>query len=161
MIPDQQSKSMQAKSDSLPFALALTLTPQTDTVYKILEGDLAKAIAILGAEALPVPFYGTYLAIALEIAAAVLAGVGANPPYSSLQELSSKIFSSAPTVSAVYQDYFFGMQYAVPSIIWMDFYEDHRMDTQTGQNVAQVVELSKVMTRANAVREVLSVVENP
>jgi hypothetical protein len=43
----------------------------------------------------------------------------------------------------------------------MDFYEDHRMDTQAGHNVAQVVELSKVFTRANAVREALSVKENP
>ena len=43
----------------------------------------------------------------------------------------------------------------------MDFYDDHRMDTQAGHNVAQVVELSKAITRANVVREALSVVENP
>ena len=157
MIPDQQSKSMQAKSNSLPFQLALTLTPLDAAVYKILEGDLAKAIGILAAEAFPVPFYGPELSIALGIVAAGLAIAGANPPYSSLQELSSKIFiSAAPTVSAVYQNYFVGTQYAVPSIIWMDFYEDHRMDTQAGHNVAQVVELSKVITRANAVRGTVS-----
>ena len=152
---------MQAKSNSLPFALSLTLTPQDDAVYKLLEGDLAKAIAILGAEALAVPFIGPELAIALEITAAGFAIAGENPPYSSLEDLSSKIFSSAPTVSAVYQDYFFGTKYATPSLIWMDFYDDHRMDTQAGHNVAQVVELSKAITRANVVREALSVVENP
>jgi hypothetical protein len=43
----------------------------------------------------------------------------------------------------------------------MDFYEDHRMDTQVGHNVAQVVELAKAITRANAAREALSAVEYP
>jgi hypothetical protein len=162
MIADQQSKSTQAKSDSLPFALSLTLTPLDGPVIKLIEGALAKAIGILAAEALAIPFVGLEISIALGLVAAGFAIAGANPPYSSLRDLSSKIFSSAaPTVSAVYQTYFFGTQYATPSIIWMDFYEDHRMDTPAGHNVAQVVELSKVFTRANAVRETLSVIENP
>jgi hypothetical protein len=157
LIADQQSKSIQAKSNSLPFQLVLTLTPQDDTVYKILEEDLTQAIGILALEVLPIPLYGVALCVALELVATGLLIAGANPPYSSLQDLSSKLFSSAPTVSAVYQEYFFGTQYAVPSIIEMDFYEDHRMDTQTGRNVAQVVELSKAITRANLAREALSV----
>jgi hypothetical protein len=87
---------------------------------------------------------------------------GTAAPYSSLEDLSSKVFSSAaPTVSAVYQNYFFGLQYATPSVIWMDFYDNHRMDTQAGHNVAQVVELSKAITRANATREALSLTKNP
>ena len=70
-------------------------------------------------------------------------------PYTSLQQLSSQIFSSAsPTVSALYKDYFQGAQYAAPSIIWMDFYEDH-METQAGRNVAQLVELAKAITQNN------------
>jgi hypothetical protein len=161
MISDQQIKSMQAKSNSLSFALSLTLTPTTDAATKLIEGDLAKAIGILAAEALAIPFVGLEISIAVGLVAAGFAIAGANPPYSSLQDLSSKIFSSAPTVSALYQDYFAGLGYATPSIISMDFYEDHRMDTQAGHNVAQLVELSKAITRANAVREALSVTENP
>ena len=86
---------------------------------------------------------------------------GTAAPYSSLEDLSSTVFNSAPTVSAVYQNYFFGLQYATPSVIWMDFYDNHRMDTQAGHNVAQVVELSKAITRANATREALSLTKNP
>jgi hypothetical protein len=52
---------------------------------------------------------------------------------------------ASPTVSALYQDYFHGAEYAAPSIIWMDFYEDH-METQAGRNVAQIVELAKTIT---------------
>jgi hypothetical protein len=35
----------------------------------------------------------------------------------------------------------------------MDFYEDHRMDDTAGRNLAQVVELSKAITQANAPRD--------
>ena len=41
-----------------------------------------------------------------------------------------------------------GTEYAAPSIIWMDFYEDH-METQAGRNVAQIVELAKAITQNN------------
>jgi hypothetical protein len=108
MISEQQSKSMQAKSNLLPFALSLTLTPTTAAVTKLIEGALAKAIGILAGEAAAVALINPIffaIPIALGIVAAGFAIPGANPPYSSLQELSSKIFSSAPTVSAVYQDY--------------------------------------------------------
>jgi hypothetical protein len=174
MIPDQQSKSIQAKSNSLPFQLALTLTPTTDATRKLVEGGLAAAIVVLDGELWLSPVLellwdlpgGPEAFLLIEATllgiAAYLEAQGASAPYSSLQELSSKIFSSAaPTVSAVYQNYFFGIQYATPSLMWMDFYEDHRMDTQAGHNLAQVVELSKAITRANAVREALSVMENP
>jgi len=175
MISDQQNKSIQAKSNSLPFALSLTLTPTTDAATQLIENNLSEAITGLAGEvilagsaicallcAIPGGIFllGVIEAALLLIAAFLLIGASGYP-YSSLQELSSKIFSSAaPTVSAVYQDYFFGTQYATPSLIWMDFYEDHRMDTQAGRNVAQLVELSKALTRANAVREALSVMEN-
>ena len=175
MILDQQNKSIQAKSNSLPFALSLTLTPTTDAATQLIENNLSEAITGLAGEvilagsaicallcAIPGGIFllGVIEAALLLIAAFLLIGASGYP-YSSLQELSSKIFSSAaPTVSGVYQDYFFGTQYATPSLIWMDFYEDHRMDTQAGRNVAQLVELSKALTRANAVREALSVMEN-
>jgi len=162
MIADQQSKSIQAKSNGLPFILTLIVTPQNVEVQRLIEGELAKAIGILAGEVFAFFFFinvvlGSTICAVLLALAWTLAGGGWSAAYSSLQELSSKIFSSASTVSAVYQDYFFGLQYAVPSIIWMDFYEDHRIDTPAGHNVAQVVELSKVLTRANVVREGLSV----
>jgi hypothetical protein len=166
MIADQQSKSIQAKSDGLPFVLMLIVTPQSVVAQQLIEGDLAKPIGILAGEVFAFFFFinivlgGTICAVLLALAYTLAFGNLA-AAYSSLQELSSEIFSSAPTVSAVYQDYFFGLQYAVPSIIWMDFYEDHRMDTPAGHNVAQVVELSKALTRANAVREALSAIEMP
>ena len=78
----------------------------------------------------------------------VLAAVwgGWSVPYTSLQQLSSRIFDSAsPNLSALYHNYFQGKEYAAPSIIWMDFYEDH-METQAGRNVAQLVELAKTIT---------------
>ena len=90
---------------------------------------------------------GPIVVAALLVLAAVWAGWAV--PYTSLQQLSSQIFSSAsPTVSALYKDYFQGAQYAAPSIFWMDFYEDH-METRAGRNVAQIVELAKAITQNN------------
>jgi hypothetical protein len=152
MISDQQSKSVKAKKDSVAFVLELTLTPtSTETITKLIEKSLYPAILVLaGWVALvcvsnPVLWLvGSVIVTALLVWARVWGYYAV--PYTSLQNLSSQIFSSAsPTVAALYQDYFQGTEYAAPSIIWMDFYEDH-METQGGRNVAQIVELAKTIT---------------
>ena len=150
MISDQQGKSVSAKANSLAFNLILTLTPtNTDTITKLIEKTLYPAILVLAGWIALVGFAPLNpLAAAIVTALLVLVGVwgGWEVPYTSLQNLSSQIFSSAsPTVSALYQNYFQGAEYAAPSIIWMDFYEDH-MEPQAGRNVAQIVELAKTIT---------------
>jgi hypothetical protein len=152
MISDQQGKSKSAKHDSLAFSLILTLTPtSTDTITKLIEKSLYPAVLILAAwvpiAAVLIPG-GIIVWPAIVTALLVLAAVwgGWAVPYTSLQQLSSQIFDSASsTVSALYHHYFQGTEYAAPSIIWMDFYEDH-METQAGRNVAQIVELAKAIT---------------
>jgi hypothetical protein len=55
MIADKQSSSIQANSESRPFALSLTLTPQNDTVIKVLEGSLPDALVVLAGDILATP----------------------------------------------------------------------------------------------------------
>ncbi len=150
MISDQQRKSVLAKANSLAFDLTLILTPtNTDPITKLIEKSLYPAVLVLdGWVALvsfvPINPVGDAIVTALLVLASVWGGWAV--PYTSLRDLSSQIFSSAsPTVSALYQGYFQGAEYAAPSIIWMDFYEDH-METQAGRNVAQIVELAKTIT---------------
>jgi len=151
MISDQQHRSASAKVNSQPFVLTLILTPgNTDTITKLIQRSLCSAILVLAGWITLVSFnpvlwgVGPVIVTALLVLAAVWGDWAVD--YTSLQNLSSQIFPSAsPTVSALYKGCFQGAQYATPSIIWMDFYEDH-METQAGRNVAQIVELAKTIT---------------